>query len=73
MPTLYALLGCAPTATSAELKRAYHKQALRVHPDKNHGDAKANERFQQYALPSFLFGRPSCAETPNPEPIFAPF
>ena len=46
-PTLYSLIGCAASATAAELKRAYHRQALRVHPDKNQGDPTANGRFQK--------------------------
>ena len=31
----YAVLGVAPTATEAEIKKAFRKKSLKVHPDKN--------------------------------------
>eukprot|EP01050_Picozoa_sp_SAG11_P002257 SAG11_NODE_111_length_16190_cov_9.912808_5_plen_756_part_00 len=45
---LYDLLGVEPDATAAELKKAYRRQALRMHPDKNTEDAPevAKEKFQ---------------------------
>ena len=43
---MYDLLGVAPDATAPEIKKAYRKTALRLHPDKNVDDPNATERFQ---------------------------
>ncbi|KAJ9565503.1 hypothetical protein OSB04_001469 [Centaurea solstitialis] len=45
--SLYQILGVEKTATQQEIKKAYHKLALRLHPDKNPDDEDAKEKFQQ--------------------------
>ncbi len=45
----YDVLEVARTATDQELKSAYRKLAMRYHPDKNPGDATAEEKFKEAA------------------------
>ena len=43
----YAVLGVAENATADEIKKAYRKLARQFHPDRNPGDAAAEERFKE--------------------------
>ncbi len=50
----YEVLGVSKDADAEAIKRAYRQQAMRFHPDRNPGDAAAEERFKElseaYAL-----------------------
>lgn len=43
----YDTLEVASDATAAEIKKAYRKMSIRMHPDKNRDDPLATEKFQQ--------------------------
>lgn len=45
----YEILGVDRSASDADIKSAYRRQALKFHPDRNPGDAAAEESFKEAA------------------------
>lgn len=45
----YEVLGVSKSASSADMRKAYHKLAMQYHPDRNPGDKQAEEKFKEAA------------------------
>lgn len=45
----YEVLGIVPTASAADIQKAYRKLAKELHPDLNPGDKAAEEKFKEVA------------------------
>jgi molecular chaperone DnaJ len=52
----YRVLGLEESATAKEITKAYRKLARDLHPDKNPGDAAAEERFKEVAAAYDVLG-----------------
>ena len=45
----YSVLEIPKTATQDEIKKAFRKQAMKYHPDRNPGNKEAEEKFKEVA------------------------
>jgi molecular chaperone DnaJ len=45
-PDYYKILELKPGATSSEIKKSYHRLALKYHPDRNQSNVEAEEQFK---------------------------
>ena len=54
----YQVLGVAPSAPAAEIKRAYRRLVVRYHPDKHGGDVRYEDQFKAVAGAYRVLGDP---------------
>jgi molecular chaperone DnaJ len=55
----YEVLEVSKNSTAEEIKKAYRKKALQFHPDKNPGNAEAEEKFKEAAEAYEVLSNPS--------------
>jgi DnaJ-class molecular chaperone len=53
----FETLGLTPDAEYANAAKTYKKLALQHHPDRNHGDSSATQRFQKVRVYNLLSAR----------------
>ena len=56
MEDLYKILGVEKTATADQIKKAYRELAMKYHPDRNPGDAVAEEKFKKISSAYSVLG-----------------
>ena len=56
MSNYYDILGVSKNATADEIKKAYRTLAFKYHPDRNQGNAAAEEKFKQISAAYDVLG-----------------
>ena len=56
MSNYYEILGVSKNATADEIKKAYRTLAFKYHPDRNPGNAEAEEKFKQISAAYDVLG-----------------
>ncbi|RKP05919.1 DnaJ domain-containing protein [Thamnocephalis sphaerospora] len=56
LPDYYSILGVPRTASAEDIRRAYQREALRCHPDRNNQSRDSTEQFQRLADAYFVLG-----------------
>jgi len=54
----YEVLGVPRDASQEEIKKAFHRLALKYHPDRNPGDKEAEEKFKEISEAYEVLGNP---------------
>lgn len=70
----YDILGISPTASTAQIRKAYYGMALRYHPDKNTDDPEATREFQRISEAyQVLSGECGGGEAKKPKDVTATY
>jgi molecular chaperone DnaJ len=70
---LYKTLGVSKKATGEEIKKAYRKLARQYHPDRNPGDAAAEEKFKEISAAYDVLSDPEKRKEYDEGGVFAGF